>query len=341
MIIDDYIIVVGSYNWSASAEDSNDENILILKSTVIATEYLEEFDRILAQTSLQEPTTTYSLSISVSGSGSTSPSVGDHTYSADSSVSVTASASSGWDFSYWLLDGENSGSLIQKVVLMDEDHTLRAVFIEESSPPTQYTLTISTSGSGSTSPSTGSHSYNEGTSASATATASSGWDFDHWVLDGMDVGSQNPYSVIMNDDHSLTAVFVEESQPEGYVVINEFEQNPYNYDEGKEWVELYNPSNYAVDIGGWKVSSTAGARTTTRTIPDGTILGSHHYYIVTYGDQWLDNENEKILLKNASGVLQDSTPIKNDTYNDDRSWQRSSDGGSTWVFRTSTKNSSN
>lgn len=51
MIIDDYIIVVGSYNWSASAEDSNDENILILKSTDIVTEYLEEFDRLLAQTS--------------------------------------------------------------------------------------------------------------------------------------------------------------------------------------------------------------------------------------------------------------------------------------------------
>lgn len=119
MIIDGYIVVVGSYNWSASAEDSNDENLLVLKSTVIATEYLEEFDRILAQTSSQTPTTTYSLSISVSGSGSTGPSVGSHSYSAGSSVSVSAAPSSGWDFSYWLLDGENSGSQNPKVVSMD------------------------------------------------------------------------------------------------------------------------------------------------------------------------------------------------------------------------------
>jgi phosphatidylserine/phosphatidylglycerophosphate/cardiolipin synthase-like enzyme len=50
MIIDGYIIVTGSYNWSASAEDSNDENILIIKSTIIASEYIDEFKRIWSQT---------------------------------------------------------------------------------------------------------------------------------------------------------------------------------------------------------------------------------------------------------------------------------------------------
>lgn len=50
MIIDGYIVVTGSYNWSAAAEDSNDENIIILKSRVIAQKYMEEFDRLWLQT---------------------------------------------------------------------------------------------------------------------------------------------------------------------------------------------------------------------------------------------------------------------------------------------------
>lgn len=58
MIIDGYVVVTGSYNWSASAEDSNDENIIILKSSSIAQTYQEEYDRIWSHTALQEPTPT-------------------------------------------------------------------------------------------------------------------------------------------------------------------------------------------------------------------------------------------------------------------------------------------
>ena len=50
MIIDDYIIVTGSYNWSNAAEDSNDENVIILKSESISSLYLSEFSRIWSQT---------------------------------------------------------------------------------------------------------------------------------------------------------------------------------------------------------------------------------------------------------------------------------------------------
>jgi len=37
----------------------------------------------------------------------------------------------------------------------------------------------------------------------------SGWILDHWELDGLDVGDANPYTVTMDDDHTLTAVFTE------------------------------------------------------------------------------------------------------------------------------------
>ena len=37
------------------------------------------------------------------------------------------------------------------------------------------------------------------------------------------------------------------------IVINEWEQNPAGTDTGKEWIELYNPTSQAVNIGGWKL----------------------------------------------------------------------------------------
>ena len=49
MIIDDQIVITGSYNFSASAEHRNDENTLIIRSPEIAQEYLAEFGRIFDQ----------------------------------------------------------------------------------------------------------------------------------------------------------------------------------------------------------------------------------------------------------------------------------------------------
>ena len=44
-IIDDSIVAVGSFNFSRSASNSNDENVLIIESPVIAEAYQYEFDR--------------------------------------------------------------------------------------------------------------------------------------------------------------------------------------------------------------------------------------------------------------------------------------------------------
>ncbi len=48
MIVDGQTVVVGSYNFTASAERHNDENLLIIHSPVIAAQYLQEFQRIYA-----------------------------------------------------------------------------------------------------------------------------------------------------------------------------------------------------------------------------------------------------------------------------------------------------
>jgi len=46
LIIDGQIVVTGSYNFSASAEERNDENVLVIYSTVVAAQFLAEFERV-------------------------------------------------------------------------------------------------------------------------------------------------------------------------------------------------------------------------------------------------------------------------------------------------------
>lgn len=55
LIIDGHIVVTGSFNFSANADDSNDENVVIVDNADIATLYLEEFDRRWAEAEDPDP----------------------------------------------------------------------------------------------------------------------------------------------------------------------------------------------------------------------------------------------------------------------------------------------
>ncbi len=93
---------------------------------------------------------------------------------------------------------------------MDSSRMIQAVFI--SAPTSAYTLTVEApDGSGSTDPASGNYAYQQPVRMSIRAASSSGWVFDHWVLDGANVGKANPYEVIMNADHKIKAVFVASS----------------------------------------------------------------------------------------------------------------------------------
>lgn len=47
-VIDDTVVITGSYNYSQSAESRNDENVVIVRSAELAQRYVEEFNRIWA-----------------------------------------------------------------------------------------------------------------------------------------------------------------------------------------------------------------------------------------------------------------------------------------------------
>jgi phosphatidylserine/phosphatidylglycerophosphate/cardiolipin synthase-like enzyme len=49
MIIDGQIVLTGSYNFSRSAEISNDENVIIIYNEDIAGFFLKEFQRMFGQ----------------------------------------------------------------------------------------------------------------------------------------------------------------------------------------------------------------------------------------------------------------------------------------------------
>ncbi|MEM3697742.1 MAG: PKD domain-containing protein [Candidatus Bathyarchaeia archaeon] len=74
---------------------------------------------------------------------------------------------------------------------------------------TQYQLTIgvSPSGAGTTNPAPGAYWYNKGTSVTVTETPNTGYVFNHWELDSINVGASTSYTVAMNTPHYLVAIF--------------------------------------------------------------------------------------------------------------------------------------
>lgn len=132
------------------------------------------------------------------------------------------------------------------------------------------------------------------------------------------------------------------------IVINEYELNPAGDDDGHEWVELYNRTTSNLNISGWTLRSTHGDIVTV-TLPKDTIILAKGYLVVVEpnGKQWLDNDDESLVLRDAQGTEQDRThadnsDTKKDTRNDARTWQRCPNGFDTnepgnWNFAASSR----
>jgi parallel beta-helix repeat protein len=89
-------------------------------------------------------------------------------------------------------------------------------------PPT-CALTITATVGGTTDPTPGTYSYTANSAVEVSAIPNANYLFNHWELDSVNVGSANPYTILMSTNHLLKAVFSPISPPKppvgGYSIL--------------------------------------------------------------------------------------------------------------------------
>ncbi|MEM3697240.1 MAG: hypothetical protein QXQ94_07050 [Candidatus Bathyarchaeia archaeon] len=142
------------------------------------------------------------LTISTVGNGSVTKNPDNETYPYGTLVQLTAIADIGYAFSHW--DGDLTGNKNPTTILMNGNKTVVAVFNK-----TEYTLSINIS------PIDGGYvnfnktvPYHYGDVVELTAVPNAGWSFSHW--EGDLNGSQNPTTIIIDDNKTVTAVFTQD-----------------------------------------------------------------------------------------------------------------------------------
>lgn len=123
--------------------------------------------------------------------------------------SVSTSVPSGYTFNRFTYGGSNYYGNPSNIAINNNGY-LEAYFA-----PIPYRYLDVYSGTGGyTSPSAGTYQYIQGQTAYITAYANSGYSFDYWICDGVNVGSSNPIGVSMNIDHYVQPVFYANPPPQ-------------------------------------------------------------------------------------------------------------------------------
>lgn len=150
----------------------------------------------------------YALTTAVTGQGNVAVDpTGPYVY--NQSVTLTADADAGWVFKEWQGDVPAGSTDSTLVLTMDSDKTATAVF--EEIPPNAHVLTVNINGNGSVAKNPDLTSYPDGSTVTLSATPDRGWVFMKWQGDAS--GSSNPVTLAMDENKTVTAVFVE---AEGY-----------------------------------------------------------------------------------------------------------------------------
>jgi hypothetical protein len=147
----------------------------------------------------------YSLGVTLDGQGSVVKNPNQATYTYGTVVQLTATADTGWTFSSW--GGDLSGSANPASITMNGNRSVTAYFTQN-----QCTLTVTLDGSGSVTKNPDLASYAYGTVVTLNAVPATGWVFSSWS--GGLSGSQNPKTITMNGNKSVTAHFSDAMSPQ-------------------------------------------------------------------------------------------------------------------------------
>jgi hypothetical protein len=177
-----------------------------LSAVKLRGEFADSFDWYkkvnLADGKIAVSSAAVTLTATTQGQGSVALNPPQGSYPPGTSVQLTAQPATGWIFDHWT--GALTGAQNPATLVMNSNASVTAVFVPQTTGT--YTLTMVVQGSGTTAPAAGLHTYNAGTSVQVSAAAASGWVFDRWT--GGLTGSQNPATLVMNSNASVTAVFV-------------------------------------------------------------------------------------------------------------------------------------
>ncbi|MCL2333601.1 MAG: lamin tail domain-containing protein [Candidatus Methanoplasma sp.] len=124
------------------------------------------------------------------------------------------------------------------------------------------------------------------------------------------------------------------------MLINEFELNPSGDDKGNEWVELLNATSSRVDLEGYTIRAGSNPVTKVYNITGLSLMPGQREVVYLPGS-FLNNSKEYVTLVSPNGEEVDVTPVKSDSYNDGRTWQRSADAAMDWSFSEGTPGTGN
>jgi hypothetical protein len=154
---------------------------------------------------------TFTIAASAGVGGSITPS-GDVVVDCGADQEFTITAGDCYDIADVVVDGVPQGPIGSYLFEgVDSDHTIVASF-----SIITYTLTTGVVGDGYLVTDPDQPSYDCGTEVQITAHANPGWQFDHWT--GNATGSDNPLTLTMDGDKSVTAVFVDVAGPDVTVI---------------------------------------------------------------------------------------------------------------------------
>jgi hypothetical protein len=201
------------------------------------------------------------VAVSPEGSGTTSPAVGTHSYAEGSLQEVTATPATGYAFDHWGGDCSGDGAC---QVTMDSDKSVTAYF----TTLPQHTLTVGTTGNGTVTLDPAGGTYYAGTTVTLTPAPTACNAFSNWSgADAGDILGSGPYTIVMDENKSVTGVF--EELPPGTPC--------YRVNAGGDTLTAPEPDFLALHyanlgaIPGLTVSNVSGENSTSNTIDMSTV----------------------------------------------------------------------
>jgi uncharacterized repeat protein (TIGR02543 family) len=216
----------------------------------------------------------YTLSITINGQGSVTKDPDQTGYTYGTVVTLTADPDDGWTFDHW--SGDLTGSENPTTITMNGNKDVSAYFTQN-----EYTLTITIDPVGGGTVDTDiAPPYHYNDIVTVTANANPGYTFDHWSGDL--TGSENPTTITMNWNKSVTAHFTQNEytltitiDPVGKGTVDASPSPPYHYNDNVTLTAIPN-TGYAFDH--WSGDLT-GSTNPTNIIMDGNKSVTAHFVV--------------------------------------------------------------